>query len=72
MHEEDNDHLFKECTWAQQVWFSSHLSICFAKHDLGFTDLLEYIIIHAPPDVVEHVLALCYEIWGARNKLALF
>ena len=60
-----------ECHWSKQIWFASSLGVVFNSHDsryVPFHKWLEENIIDVDEDIIVHVLALCYEIWCARNK----
>jgi len=70
-HNEIISHLFMECHLSKQIWFASSLSVVFNSHDsryIPFRKWLEENIIDVDEDIIVHVLALCYEIWCARNK----
>jgi len=52
-------------------WFASSLDVVFNSHDsryVPFHKWLEEYTIDVDEDIIVHVLALCYEIWCARNK----
>lgn len=59
------------CDWAKTVWFASPLGINFTtngEESLNFNEWLTKIIIHEARDIVQLVVAICYEIWKVRNK----
>jgi hypothetical protein len=65
------EHLFMECEWAISVWFASPLGVKFRYNDdspKSFLEWLKHIIIHEEKDVIQLVMAVCYEIWWTRNK----
>jgi len=70
-HNETISHFFMECHWSKQIWFASSLGVVFNSHEsryVLFHKWLEENIIDVNEDIIVHVLALCYEIWCARNK----
>jgi len=70
-YNETISHLFMECHWSKQIWFTSFLGVVFNSHDsryVPFHKWLEENIIDVDEDIIVHVPALCYEIWCARNK----
>ncbi|CAJ2675264.1 unnamed protein product [Trifolium pratense] len=66
---EDINHVFKDCTWAQQVWFASPLNINFEKLRTSFIDWIHDSFSHNQSDTVELISSICYHIWKARNLL---
>jgi len=55
----------------QSKWFASSLGVVFNSHDsryVPFHKWLEENSIDVDENIIVHILALCYEIWYARNK----
>jgi hypothetical protein len=67
---EDINHVFKECIWAQQIWFASPLNIRFVEESAqSFIDWLQYMFTQTKPETTEQISTICYHIWKARNAL---
>lgn len=62
------DHVFQECIWASQIWFSSPLGFRFASQKLMFVvEWVQTILLEAPSQVKEMVALILYNIWWAKN-----
>jgi ribonuclease HI len=67
---EDINHVFKDCTWSQQVWFASQLNI--KMENLPHTSFSDWIINISPKSTkacLEQICAISYHMWKARNSL---
>jgi len=64
-----------ECHWSKQIWFAYSLGVVFNSHDsryVHFHKWFEKNIIDVDENIIVHILALCYEIYGVleiRNVL---
>jgi hypothetical protein len=68
---ESINHLFMECEWVKTVWFATPLGINFSSNDeanLNFNEWISKVVINEDREVVQLVVAICYEIWRIRNK----
>jgi hypothetical protein len=66
--EETIDHVFKECQYADRVWFGSKLGIRFSSIQTSFRDWLIYSASHLNEEDLSYVAAICYGLWYARNQ----
>jgi hypothetical protein len=60
-----------ECEWVKTVWFATPLGINFSSNDeanLNFNEWISKVVINEDREVVQLVVAICYEIWRIRNK----
>jgi hypothetical protein len=62
------DHVFKDCHYADIVWFGSKLGIRFSSIQTSFRAWLIYFIININEEDLSYVAAIYYGIWYARNQ----
>ncbi|XP_019155104.1 PREDICTED: uncharacterized protein LOC109151968 [Ipomoea nil] len=63
---EDTMHTFLECTYVIHVWNESHLPISCVTGDC-FAQWLQNAMTFLTEDVLIKVIAVLYQIWGARH-----
>ncbi|PNX55458.1 ribonuclease H [Trifolium pratense] len=68
---ETTDHVFKQCDWAQAIWFGSPMSINFQSMEptISFMDWISNVILNEETECVANIIAITYSIWRARNLL---
>jgi hypothetical protein len=66
--EETIDHVFKDCQYADKVWFGSKLGICCSSIQTSFRDWLIYSTSNLNEEDLSYVAAICYGLWYARNQ----
>jgi hypothetical protein len=66
--EETIDHVFKDCQYADKVWFGSKLGIRFSSIQSSFRDWLIYSTSNLIEEDLSYVAAICYGLWYARNQ----
>jgi hypothetical protein len=68
-HVETIHHVFLDCEWSKQVWFSSILSINQNHNKFNnFSDWFNFLAKHTDNLQLEQITATIYGIWYARNQ----
>jgi len=60
-----------ECELFKTVWFATPLGITFSSNDevnFSFNEWVSKVVVNEDREVVQLVVAICYEIWRVRNK----